>query len=216
MSGEQYEWSGIHAGMQEEETSIDGLMQGLFLGSESVVRRVQQVAQDVVGEHERVGGGYDTDNDELEPAEHWHRCLREVRQGWEGVKQESPWLYAWYREPGHEGDNRKHLESVLHKLGDMWRARDYLLSQMDSEGDDDDTLGHKKCDLTPMALFMLAVVRAEELEEEGLKVTRAVRAKYGDEMGLPQALEGLLGGQRSVAWWLRETEVGVDCSACES
>lgn len=195
----------------QPETSIEGLMQGLFLGSERVVRKVEGVAHDVMSEEGR-GGGYDTDNDELEPAEHWHRCLNEVTREWEQVKLESPWLYAWYREPGHEEDNRKHLECVLHKLGDMWRARDYLLSQMDGGGEDEVVVDSKHCDLKPMALFMLAVVRAEELEEEALRVTRSVRAKYGDEMGLPQALEGLLGGQRSVAWWLRETEVGVDCS----
>ena len=195
----------------QPETSIEELMQGLFLGSERVVRKVEGVAHDVMSEEGR-GGGYDTDNDELEPAEHWHRCLNEVTREWEQVKLESPWLYAWYREPGHEEDNRKHLECVLHKLGDMWRARDYLLSQMDGGGEDEVVVDSKHCDLKPMALFMLAVVRAEELEEEALRVTRSVRAKYGDEMGLPQALEGLLGGQRSVAWWLRETEVGVDCS----
>jgi hypothetical protein len=38
-----------------------------------------------------------------------------------------------------------------------------------------------------------------------LRVTRSVRAKYGDA-GLPSGLEGLLGGQRSLQWWLRETD----------
>ena len=177
------------------------LMSCLFLDSERIVKKVEGVAQHVA---EQQAEGYVTDNDELEPAEHWHRCLKEVRSEWEVVKQENESLRPSYRKPENEEDDVKHLEDLFFKLGDMWRARDYLLNQMDSEH------GSEECRqgiLKPMALFMLAVVRSEELESEALRMTRVVRAKFGDGAGLPKSLEGLLGGQRSVAWWLRETEV---------
>ena len=54
-------------------------------------------------------------------------------------------------------------------------------------------------------VFLMCSVGAEELEEEGLRTTRKVRAKFGD--GCLPALEGWLGGQRSVAWWMRESAV---------
>ena len=55
-------------------------------------------------------------------------------------------------------------------------------------------------------MLMLLAVRAEELEVEGLRMTRVVRSKYGEE-GLPK-LEGWLEGERSVAWWMRECTLG--------
>lgn len=212
--------------------TLERLMQSLFLETgvhhhggaaspvfssdrcyERIVRRVAEVAQDVMGEREDLTAkGYSTDDEgELEPAEHWHRCFDVVKMEWEAVKRENPGLYPWFRRAGNEVDNRKHLEDILQKLGDTWRTRDYLLNLMDSQDAVRDSLEAEGVyDLRPMALFMLAVVRAEELENEGIRVTRAVRAKYGDEQGLPQALEGLLGGQRSVAWWLRESEMLAD------
>lgn len=188
-------------------------MSGLFLGEledgadqlgcDRVVRTVEGVALEVGTKN----SGYDSD-DELEPADRWHRCLDAVRSEWELWKSECPSLHPWHRKEGHEVDNRLHLEDVLVRLGDTWRARDYLLGLMDARdnnsGEEDTMINHHVCDLRPMALFMLAVVRAEELEMEGLRVTRAVRMKYGDA-GLPVGLEGLLGGQRSLRWWLRET-----------
>jgi hypothetical protein len=207
--------------------TLERLMQSLFLETgvhgggaspvfssdrcyERIVRRVAGVAQDVMGgknDTGLTGTGYNTE-DELEPADHWHGCFDVVKMEWEAVKRENPGLHPWFRRAGNEVDNRKHLEDILQKLGDTWRTRDYLLNLMDSQDGVRDSLEAEGVyDLRPMALFMLAVVRAEELETEGIKVTRAVRAKYGDEEGLPQALEGLLGGQRSVAWWLRESEM---------
>lgn len=184
----------------EANISIEGLMSGLFLGTETswdcsrVVRRVEEQAS--------VGDELD---DELEPADRWHRCMDVVRQEWEQWKSESPELHAWHRRRGNETDNRKHLEDVMMRLGDTWRARDYLLSVMDCRDDDrGGVICSQACDLRPMALFMLSIVRAEELEAEGIRVTKAVRAKYGDA-GMPDGLEGLLGGERSVLWWMRET-----------
>ena len=81
---------------------------------------------------------------------------------------------------------------------------------IDRDEESEREIRFQDCDLRPMALFMLAVVRAEELEAEALRVTRAVRARHGDA-GLPVGLEGLIGGERSLQWWLRETrEVAVD------
>lgn len=197
-------------------------MRGLFLGDcrgdnddevfgcGRVVKTVEGMAQQEEARTHFTGGDnyYDTDIDELEPADRWHRCLDAVRREWEVWKSECPSLYPWHRREGSEVDNRLHLEDVLKRLGDTWRARDYLLGLMDRNEEEDDAgkmICYQACDLRPMALFMLAVVRAEELEAEGLRVTKAVRAKYGDA-GLPVGLEGLLGGQRSLLWWLRETE----------
>lgn len=181
-------------------------MSGLFLGPDACdCHRVVQRVEGLAREHT---SAYDSD-DELEPADNWHRCMDVVRREWEIWKSECPSLYPWHRRSGTETDNRLHLEDVLVRLGDTWRARDHLLSLMDNNDSsteaDEQMISSPKCDLRPMALFMLAVVRAEELEAEGLRVTKAVRAKYGDA-GLPVGLEGLLGGQRSVLWWLRETE----------
>lgn len=184
-------------------------------GCSRVVKTVEAVAQDVIRRQD-LRPGYEPDDDddnddgendfELEPAEHWHKCLNEVRGEWERWKAECPSLHPWYRRAGRELDNRLHLEDVLVRLGDSWRARDFLLELLLETDEGQDPFTNRQADLRPMALFMLALVRAEELEAEGLRVTRAVRARYGDEAGLPRALEGLLGGQRSVQWWLRESE----------
>lgn len=172
------------------DTPIDSLMSGLFLEDvDQMVSAVQELASKM--------------SENCDPAIHWQQCMQVVRDEWELWKSDYPWLHAWFRQDGDETDNRKHLETVMTKLGDTWRHRDHLLFLMDQE---QPSLCHENCDLRPMALFMLAVVRAEELEEEALKVTRAVRAAYGDA-GLPSGLEGLLGGQRSLLWWLRETDV---------
>lgn len=201
--------------------TLEGLMSGLFLGElendpdhlecDRVVRTVEGIALAAGTKN----AGYDSD-DELEPADRWHRCLDAVRSEWELWKSECPSLHPWHRKEGYEMDNRLHLEDVLMRLGDTWRARDFLLGLMDArDHDDEDTMiNHRECDLRPMALFMLAVVRAEELEAEGLRVTRAVRKKYGDA-GLPIGLEGLLGGQRSLRWWLRETGQDQDAGSGE-
>lgn len=217
--------------------SLENLMSGLFLGAcegdqggrvfdssdgcARIVNLVQEKAQESCVKRRKMRVDHDNNeddqqydsDDELEPAERWHQCLTAVRAEWEVWKSERPSLYPWFRKSGHESDNRLHLESVLIRLGDVWRARDHLLGVLTAdrvEGDDvsDGTprfVTSQDCDLCPMALFMLTVVRAEELEAEGLRVTRSVRAKYGDA-GLPNGLEGLLGGQRSLQWWLRETD----------
>lgn len=202
--------------------TVEALMSGLFLGGHKetghengclrVVRTVEAVAREVVREQDS-RGGYEPDDDdddgndyELEPAEHWHRCLDLVRGEWERWKAECPSLHPWYRREGRELDNRLHLQDVLERLGDSWRARDFLLGLLMETEERQDPFTNQQADLRPMALYMLALVRAEELEAEGLRVTRAVRARHGDEAGLPEALEGLLGGQRSVQWWLRESE----------
>jgi hypothetical protein len=81
------------------------------------------------------------------------------------------------------------------------------MEQIDNKDDRDGSgLSEYFGDYRDMAVFILLVVRAEELELEGLRMTRVVRSKYGEE-GLPK-LEGWLGGERSVAWWMRECTLG--------
>ena len=198
-----------------EILSIESLMSGLFLGPDApecvrVVRKVEELARESRGLGDMGEDGYYSEVD-LEPVDRWHSCMDTVRRDWHLWKEECPQLHPWHRRAGHETDNRLHLEDVLHRLGDAWRARDYLISHMiDRDEESEREIRFQDCDLRPMALFMLAVVRAEELEAEALRVTRAVRARYGDA-GLPVGLEGLIGGERSLQWWLRETsEVEVD------
>ncbi len=234
---------------QQIGLTLEHLMSGLFLGEEAASLGLQhrfdwgceRVVKVVEGkaleyncncrnepEERAETEGYDSDNDddddELEPADRWHKCLDAVRAEWELWKSECPSLYPWHRRPGNEADNRLHLEDVLVRLGDTWRARDYLLGLLMADREDEEggdcgsgcsrVITSQECDLRPMALFMLAVVRAEELEAEALRVTRAVRARYGDA-GLPVGLEGLLGGQRSLLWWMRETGSSAAMTAVE-
>jgi hypothetical protein len=129
----------------------------------------------------------------------WFEVLELVRAEWNRIKAGDESLCAGYRAMGQE-DDKEHLDVVMHRLSCAWRMRDHMLGRID------DTFHMHFGDYRDMALFILLVVRAEELELEGLRMTRVVRSKYGDA-GLP-VLEGWLGGERSVAWWLRESTLG--------
>ena len=141
-------------------------------------------------------------NLEHDPLDNWFACLELVRAVWDQLKGSNETLCAGYRAAGEEGD-KEHLDSVMHRLSSTWRLRDHMLGRID---DEESRLSGHFGDYRDMALFILLVVRAEELELEGLRMTRLVRSKYGEE-GLPK-LESWLGGERSVAWWLRECMLG--------
>ena len=135
----------------------------------------------------------------------WFEVLELVRAEWNRIKSGDETLCAGYRAMGQE-DDKEHLDVVMHKLSCAWRMRDHMLGRIDESDTVSNLLSVHFGDYRDMALFILLVVRAEELELEGLRMTRVVRSKYGDA-GLP-VLEGWLGGERSVAWWLRESTLG--------
>ena len=203
--------------MEDDENTVEGMMARLSVRSQRVVRRVEEnvrrlgsFGDGLLDEEERrylEGTVFPWDGDDEDEdsgvtcgdsaAEHWHRCVEVVREELREMQREDPRLCAWYREAG-TGDDRVHLECVMRKLGGVWRLRDHLLGCLIRAGVD----GGEQA-IREMAMYMMTVISAEELELEGLRVTRAVREKHGDE-ALP-ALEGWLGGERSVAWWLRES-----------
>lgn len=155
------------------------------------------------------GGGMITNADVVtgvSPAV-WQEWLAVVRREMRAMQQEDERVCAWYRKPGTEEDDLAHLENVMRKLSEVWRLRDHVMGFMDEEAVVCDADGEMSAIFVEkVTFFLMCSLGAEELEEEGLRTTRVVRAKYGDDK-LP-ALEGWLGGQRSVAWWLRESEVG--------
>lgn len=136
----------------------------------------------------------------------WQEWLAVVRREMRAMQQEDERVCAWYRKPGTEEDDLGHLENVMQKLSEVWRLRDHVMGFMDEEAVCDADGEMSAIFVEKVTFFLMCSLGAEELEEEGLRTTRVVRAKYGDAK-LP-ALEGWLGGQRSVAWWLRESGVG--------
>ena len=191
---------------EREEDTVEALMARLSVRSERLVRRIEEDAR---SDKYLEGTVFPWDEDEgCEggdlAAEHWHRCLEVVRGELREMQREDPRLCAWFRsEDGKPEDDRAHLERVMRKLSSMWRLRDHLLGCMVNNKVGAGIGGEDVAMIRDMAVYMMAVISAEELELEGLRMTRAVRERYGDE-GLP-ALEGWLGGERSVAWWLRES-----------
>ena len=133
-------------------------------------------------------------------ADVWQRWLDVVRKEIGAMQGEDERMCAWYRKPGTEEDDLAHLENVMRKLSDVWRLRDHVLGYMDEKSIDEDVNSEW---MEKTTVFLMCSIGAEELEEEGLHTTRMIRGKLGD--GCLPALEGWLGGQRSVAWWMRES-----------
>lgn len=163
-------------------------------------------------DHHCDGDGGKTTNADIAMAistDVWDRWLEVVKREIRAMQQEDERVCAWYRTPGTEDDDLAHLDNVMRKLSDVWRLRDHVLGFMDEKAVYDGETGEVSPDwLEKATFFLMCSIGAEELEEEGLRTTRMVRAKFGD--GCLPALEGWLGGQRSVAWWMRESAVLVD------
>ena len=168
-------------------------------------------------DHHCDGDGGTTTNADIAMAistDVWDRWLDVVKREIRAMQQEDERVCAWYRTPGTEDDDLAHLDNVMRKLSDVWRLRDHVLGFMDEKAamtrNDGENGGEEVSPdwLEKATFFLMCSIGAEELEEEGLRTTRMVRAKFGD--GCLPALEGWLGGQRSVAWWMRESAVLVD------
>ncbi len=71
-------------------------------------------------------------------------------------------LCAGFHAMGQEGD-KEHLDVVMHKLSCVWRMQDHMLGRID-ESDMGSNLSVHFGDYRDMALFILLVVRAKELE----------------------------------------------------
>ena len=134
----------------------------------------------------------------------WDEWLAVVRRELRQMQEEDERVGAAYRIPGTEEHDQAHLMHVMRKLSEVWRLRDHVLGFMDERADIEEDTGVNSEWIEKMTFFLMCSIGADELEEEGLKTTRLVRAKHGDA-GLNGALERWLGGQRSVAWWLRES-----------